>query len=789
MRQVKPSYIPSATRLSFRRLARAFSYPGGQLGLAFCLTVYSILIEVPWFAPLTWFLGISLISIVQDLAEPHSRLMAFVHWLGRSLPVARFNRASRDLSGEYRVFSVYPLPPLFKYRRFCRLILPLFTLIVTWAYAIALNRIPFDQVSHEEKWIVTHLLLVSGVISFAVTCVTRLDGITWRRNYLFWLTIPFLGCLTYLFSFWPTTYDAVGWIKLGSGMLFYLTLYGTVFVFQRLSSGERVINEVIRDMSLHFLGYEDMERLREVPYLIGQKLRHERVYILMPDEQRENLKVTALYGDFAAADGAMVPITQSLTGLSFSKQKVIVWNDVRACPYYHGLHGDDTRAEIAVPVSYRGDVYAILDVQSTTVGVYGPGDVHALETIAQILGTAIGASRRDALFSQAVQLWEQMIITTNAAFSSEAEVFELFADFAQKYLQADVVTYFPLSITGCPIHKPMVYGQLRYPELISPPRNDPKSWLVRLISRWEPFYEEKASNITPEISSNAVGFITREKVVSTCFMPVGTRQERLAGLFLNFRQPKQFDLLFRFTILGLAQSLAKAVAQIRYRDLVFQGIGRPELGLHNIIGRHGLKAGVVSQAAAIRQQCQKNCCALDDAACGLHNLLQQTDAFLDELKLVESARPPLVWRESLKHKLEEYVINLPQRADGRRPVVNLDVEPAIERESPWLKLALYRIVTEAIANAIFHGAAATLRVQLQRTVRTVEVGIQNNGVPLPEEAPKRRSNYGIYALLEECERAMGAATNIARSENERGTMVTLIIPALPYTSPTQETRL
>lgn len=784
MRKIILTYIPSATRLSLRRVARAFSYPGGQVGLTSSLAVYSLLLKVPLFIVLVWISIILTISIVQDLAEPHSRLMAFLHWLKGTNP----RQSQLDLREQYRIYSIHPLPPLFRHRAFCRLILPFFTLLVIWIYAIGLQR-AWLNLNREEIPILSHLLLVSGIVPFAVTCVTRLDGVAWRKKYLFWLATMTLGCTAYLVCFWPASRTVPDLFKVGSGLLFYLTLYGTVFIFQRLSSGERVLNEVIRDLSLHFLEYEDMTHLRKVPDIIGQKLRHERVYILEPGEKRDSLFVTASYSNFTAASGATIPITQSLTGKAFTEQKIIVWNDVRACPYYHGLPGDSTRAEIAVPVIYRGTVHAILDVQSTTEGVYGPGDVDALETVAQILGTAIGANRRDALFRQAVELWEQLAATTNMAFSSEVELVEIFAEFAEKHFQTDVITYFSLAITGCPIHKPDVYGHLYYPDLIMPPHNDPSSWLVQLITAWEPFYEEDAEHITPDVSSNAVSFIRRERVVSTCFIPVGTQQERLAGIFLNFRQPKQFDLLFRFTVLGLTQSLARAVAQIRYRDIVYQGFGRPELGLHNIIGRHGLKTGVVSQAAAIRQRCSTPCCLMDDPTCGLHSLLRQMDTFLEELKLVESARPPLVWRESLKRKLDEYISSLPPQADGPRPTVHLQVDATLEKESSWMKLALFRLTTEAIANAIFHGAAAFLNVEIKRTPSTIEVLVQNDGLPIPDTAAQHKSSYGIFALLNEFQNSLGATTQIVQGHEGIGTIVSSTIPVLPLTAFAQEIHL
>jgi len=98
-----------------------------------------------------------------------------------------------------------------------------------------------------------------------------------------------------------------------------------------------------------------------------------------------------------------------LTWRAVQRKKPIVWNDIRQCPYYLCLfenkENDDTRAEIAVPMIHHGEVYGILDVQSRQPGLYGPGDVAILETIAQILGSAIASYKEEQKLIQAGELW------------------------------------------------------------------------------------------------------------------------------------------------------------------------------------------------------------------------------------------------------------------------------------------------------------------------------------------------------------------------------------------------
>ena len=164
-----------------------------------------------------------------------------------------------------------------------------------------------------------------------------------------------------------------------------VVLYTTIFIIQRLWLGRQVLDEVIRDISQTFLSWFSIsQKLCEVPGLLGERLKFDRVFILEPTPNEQNLRITAEFGDYQSVKGHEVPVNKSLTGRAFLEKASVVQNDVGDCSFYYSVspEDDDTRAEIAIPIEHHGTVYAVLDIQSNVKGAYSPGDIAALETIA-----------------------------------------------------------------------------------------------------------------------------------------------------------------------------------------------------------------------------------------------------------------------------------------------------------------------------------------------------------------------------------------------------------------------
>lgn len=779
MNEYKSMEALTAPRMRIRRLARIYFFPWAQLVGAVILCLFGWRSQIYTPALLIYGIVIALTCTVQDLAAPQSRIMRVLCLLQNTWrKIRKKPRPKRGHINDLQVFFTCSPPPLLAYRYTIRGPASLITLLATWGFAW-IQAVFFPAENPAAQLIFTFSLFAFGLIpytTFVISPNPRLRPLTrWRV----WNIVAASGLLLALYSLWPVTANAR--FILFAMVLFFL-LYTITFATQRLWIGQKVRNNVTRNISLEFLTwFEASKKLDHIPEILVTRLKLDRVFILQPTPDEQHLSIEAEFGDYPSVKHKLVPVSQSLTGRAFQEQESVVWNNVRECPYYVSLcDEDDTRAEMAIPIIYHSQVYGILDVQSKVKGAYSPGDMAALETIASILGAAIAVDKREQFFRDAVRMW-QHVMAAKRDLTTERDVFNVFAEFAQKQIGADLIIYFPLSLAGYPVRQPFTYGQFNQPNLIRSPIDDPHSSLIQLVAEWRPYFESRVTTeslVTQFSPPGSPGFVERENIYATCFLPVGTHQERLGALFLNFHQPKRFDDSFRFTVLSLAQSLAQAAAQVRYRDVVYKSFGRPEINVHSIISRYGFKQGVTAHARGLHADSDADRCP-DIAGCPLYPLIDQVDSFVTEMRLAESAHPPDFWEESLERQLEIFRSALPNWEDGRRPRLKLDIDDSIEKEYPLVKLALYRVITESISNAIFHGDASRIEVSVRRPLAAIEVEIVNNGHPLPDNAENNKGTNGIYTLLHECHIKLGANTRIANRQDGPGTIVSVAIPALP----------
>lgn len=762
----------SAPQLWLRRTAAIYFHPWSQ-------TVYASLLYL-----FGWYLGIAprplgaywllifLMCILIDLTAPQSRITRLAcvlqSVLKKLFPQYRYP-SPHIPQNQHQVFFTCQKPPLFRHRHLIRWTGSLLAVLAAWGFAWFLT-LTASVTSADSQTIFIFFLFLGGLLPFSSFTAVKTPFISPAVRRTIWIILGFIGLIT-------------GWLALiliinNLGyILFYIAFFFLAYTYflitQRLWIGQKIWGEVIRTISMEFLNWPRASlNLSKVPSLIGRRMRFDRVFILelTPDEQF--LEITAEYDDYDSIHGKKIPVSDSLTGCAYQKKDTVIWNNVAACPYYHSVFtDDDTKAEMAVPIIHQGVVYGILDVQASVKGAYTPGDQNALETIAGILGTALAIDKREQFFQDATALW-QHVMTANTNLDSEKDVFNLFAQFAQERLGADLIIYYPLSLAGYPVHAPYIYDNPQESGPLSPPDRDPDSALLHLITDWEASFEPHVtphSHIARLSTISESSFVQRESIKSACFLPVGVRQERMGALVLNFCRNKQFDQAFKFSVLSLSQSLALSTAQVRYRDLVYNSFARPEMSIHSIIGRYGFKNSI---SASLKNK------QTEQPTVPIELLLTQMDQFIIELRLADSALPPDFAQQSFLDQLQAFKSALPANKDGRRPRLKLTIDPHIEKEFTPVKLALYRVITESISNAIVHGSASRIQVNLQYNCHNIHVEITNNGRPLPPEAEKRQSENGIYILLHECATKLGAETRITNLPHNNGVIVFTAVPVL-----------
>lgn len=769
---------PIAPRLHRRRLAkRLIPLAGGTLAAVIAVESLSPGRPAAWSA--LW-LGAVLALLGARLAVsspvlPLRALLAWKRWRkGRGL-----RSAAHDL---HNVCAVARLRRKLGWNghRFAW-IFDLGQLLAMAAFAAWLGALPDPAASPRDPLLVLFLLLAS-VAPLMLLLHEAMGHVRWGQLTGLWFALAGANALAYSLAFKDASND-----PLAAAGVFVLALVLGLFVhtIQRLSIGASVISKVIQGLSEGILEFPNIAHLyRDLPGEIRRRLPFDRVFLLDSDSGRRCLKVVGQAGEYPDVVGKDLKWDQGITGRVVREGRAEAWNDVHRCNYYAKLvpdEKDDTRAEVAVPISHQGITYGVLDVQSRYPGVYGQAEVETLAIIAKILGAAHSAHKADLILEEALafdrELWSLPV-------NSDYALFREFGHFALNHLGAHLVIYYPLSITGFPVQLPFTAGELRQRERIKGQVSDPQSPLVQLIRRWEIHYDaeiDETSLFSHPDTAEPPSFVEREEIRSACFLPIGTVNDRLGALLLNFRDPRHFDSLFLFTLLNFAKAFSTVAARLRYQEFFYESFGRPELGVHNLIHRYGLeKSSLQEFRKSVAAHLRLGVADRAGLKGQIEAMLAGIEGFVEEVNLVEATLPPDIWAQTLVQVLKAFVAALPVRPDGRKPEVSLErIDERIERESAWFKLALYRVVTEAINNAVFHGEASSIRVSIRRAEYRTEVEVLNNGLPLPEDSRERKSRRGVYAMMEEFERRLGATTAIVRGEGGLGARMSLSIPCLP----------
>jgi PAS domain S-box-containing protein len=137
------------------------------------------------------------------------------------------------------------------------------------------------------------------------------------------------------------------------------------------------------------------ELMDEFSKSIATGLGYELVVIMSMDKDRGELVYKAGYGRKLSA----VPrdfrtrLKEGIIGHAAYFSETLVSGDITSDPRYIRGAPEVMRSEVAVPITYHGDLVGVMDVQSSEVNAFTKSDVAMLEMLADILATAIANAR------------------------------------------------------------------------------------------------------------------------------------------------------------------------------------------------------------------------------------------------------------------------------------------------------------------------------------------------------------------------------------------------------------
>ncbi|HTX89893.1 MAG TPA: GAF domain-containing protein, partial [Anaerolineales bacterium] len=118
----------------------------------------------------------------------------------------------------------------------------------------------------------------------------------------------------------------------------------------------------------------------------------DRVSILLADKETKKLKVKAFAGYSEDVEQLEIPYGEGITGWVAIHQQPQRINDVTQDARYIQV-GSNIRSELAIPLTYRGDLLGVLNVESDQIGAYNENDEELLGTLGGSLAAIISNAR------------------------------------------------------------------------------------------------------------------------------------------------------------------------------------------------------------------------------------------------------------------------------------------------------------------------------------------------------------------------------------------------------------
>jgi len=153
--------------------------------------------------------------------------------------------------------------------------------------------------------------------------------------------------------------------------------------------------------------------------------------------------------------------------------------------------------------------------------------------------------------------------------------------------------------------------------------------------------------------------------------------------------------------------------------------------------------------------------------------------------IARGLRPPLLDEAGLVPALEDHLKALAKRSDVR---IEFEATPGVANAPSGLNTPVFRIIQEAVNNALRHADAATIRVALRDEPDALRVVIEDDGVGFDPEVVGRRIRRGEHlGLLGMTERVRNAGGTIdLESRPGAGSHIAVRIPFSRLTPDTED---
>jgi signal transduction histidine kinase len=139
-------------------------------------------------------------------------------------------------------------------------------------------------------------------------------------------------------------------------------------------------------------------------------------------------------------------------------------------------------------------------------------------------------------------------------------------------------------------------------------------------------------------------------------------------------------------------------------------------------------------------------------------------------RVIEELHPSLLDHLGLAAAVQWYV----DEACGAAKLESRVTVSKLERLSPDLEIALYRIVQESVTNAVRHSRATRIELIVERTGDGVRLCVQDNGIGIADLERARKQSHGLVGMTHRM-RAINGTLDISSGKGD-GTRVEAFLP-------------
>ena len=140
-------------------------------------------------------------------------------------------------------------------------------------------------------------------------------------------------------------------------------------------------------------------------------------------------------------------------------------------------------------------------------------------------------------------------------------------------------------------------------------------------------------------------------------------------------------------------------------------------------------------------------------------------------RVIEALRPSLLDHLGLAAALHWFV---DEAARSHGIECKLQLSESLERLSPDLEIALYRLVQESVRNIVRHAHAKSMELTLERERDGLRVEIADDGVGISDLENAKKLSHGLAGMMHRVRSING--TFDVRSEAKKGTRIRVFVP-------------